>query len=186
MAIMHSGCPHGNQQSCKLQKARLNSADRGGDRGVPRIGTPRPARRGPLEGGTTFTGGDSARAAHQTGESAPVETLDGAARPEARAAGPAKPGKPGAGTDYCPNMVDSWGGSGTSGIGEMLLSCRSLAEYRGMFALSDEDLSGRVLDCPGGAASFTADAAELGCAATACDPVYQSADPAHLAEHARR
>jgi SAM-dependent methyltransferase len=83
-------------------------------------------------------------------------------------------------------MADSWGGTGTSGIGEMLLSCRSLAEYRGMFALSDDDLRGRVLDCPGGAASFTADASELGCEATACDPIYLSADPAHLAEHARR
>lgn len=57
----------------------------------------------------------------------------------------------------------------------MLVSCRSMAEYRGMFTLTDGDLAGGVLDCPGGAAGFTAEARALGCAATACDPLYATA-----------
>ncbi len=35
-----------------------------------------------------------------------------------------------------------------AGIGEMLISSRSLDEYRSMFNLTDEDLSRRILDCP--------------------------------------
>jgi SAM-dependent methyltransferase len=66
----------------------------------------------------------------------------------------------------------------------MLISCRSMAEYRGMFALTDGDLRGRILDCPGGAASFTADAVALGCDATACDPIYAGVAPDDLAAHA--
>lgn len=66
----------------------------------------------------------------------------------------------------------------------MLISCRSLAEYLGMFALTDSELRGRILDCPGGAAGFTAEAAALGCDATACDPIYAGAAPDDLAAHA--
>lgn len=62
--------------------------------------------------------------------------------------------------------------SGPLDIGEYLVSARSFSEYRAMFALTDDDLTGRVLDCPGGAASFTAAAAGLGCDAVAVDPVY--------------
>src|SRR5262245_16537366 len=54
-------------------------------------------------------------------------------------------------------------------IGEMLVSSRSLAEYRAMFALTDAELTGRILDCPGGAASFTAEVS----AAIAADPCYE-------------
>ena len=54
-------------------------------------------------------------------------------------------------------------------IGEVLVSSRSLAEYQAMFALTDADLAGRILDCPGGAASFTAEVAT----AIACDPAYE-------------
>lgn len=58
-------------------------------------------------------------------------------------------------------------------LGEFLVSARSLAEYRAMFHLSDDDLTGRrILDCPGGAASFTAEASSLGAAVTAVDPIY--------------
>ncbi|MFE6926196.1 methyltransferase domain-containing protein [Nocardia sp. NPDC057663] len=58
-------------------------------------------------------------------------------------------------------------------LGEFLVSARSLAEYRAMFHLSDDDLTGRrILDCPGGAASFTAEATTLGAAVTAVDPIY--------------
>ncbi|WP_100501740.1 hypothetical protein [Geodermatophilus chilensis] len=47
-------------------------------------------------------------------------------------------------------------------IGDFLVSARSSAEYRAMFALTDADLRGRVLDCPGGGASFTAAARARG------------------------
>jgi SAM-dependent methyltransferase len=57
-------------------------------------------------------------------------------------------------------------------VGEFLVSARSFAEYEAMFSLSASDLAGRVLDCPAGAASFTAHAARLGALATAVDPVY--------------
>ena len=40
-----------------------------------------------------------------------------------------------------------------------------------MFALADSDLSGSVLDCPGGASSFTACANQAGASAIAADPV---------------
>ncbi|MFG1792956.1 class I SAM-dependent methyltransferase [Nocardia sp. NPDC049149] len=57
-------------------------------------------------------------------------------------------------------------------LGEFLISARSFTEYRAIFALSDADLHGRILDCPGGAASFTAEASALGATVTAADPVY--------------
>jgi hypothetical protein len=57
-------------------------------------------------------------------------------------------------------------------IGAMLVSSRSLDEYRRMFALTDTDLAAHVLDCPGGAASFTAEVNALGGRAIACDPAY--------------
>ncbi|MGB0437063.1 MAG: hypothetical protein ACPGIJ_08855 [Mycobacterium sp.] len=60
-----------------------------------------------------------------------------------------------------------------SGIGEVLLSSRSLDEYRAMFALTDTDLSRCILDCPGGASSATAEINAGGGDATAVDPVYR-------------
>src|SRR5882672_1026209 len=72
-----------------------------------------------------------------------------------------------------------------SGIGAMLVSSRSLAEYRAMFALTDTDLRRRILDCPGGASSFTAEVNAAGGAAIACDPVYAQADADELAAHAQ-
>ncbi|MET7767069.1 methyltransferase domain-containing protein [Nocardia sp. NPDC005366] len=58
-------------------------------------------------------------------------------------------------------------------LGEFLVSARSLAEYRAIFALSDAELRHRrILDCPGGASSFTAEAGELGAHVTAADPIY--------------
>ncbi|MGK8523666.1 hypothetical protein ACRS6B_19915 [Nocardia asteroides] len=47
------------------------------------------------------------------------------------------------------------------GAGRYLLTGRSLSEYRAMFALTGDDLRGDVLDCPGGAAAFAAEAAAL-------------------------
>lgn len=57
-------------------------------------------------------------------------------------------------------------------IGPILVSTRGLEEYRAMFDLADEDLEGRVLDCPGGAAGFTAEVLARGGDATAVDPIY--------------
>jgi hypothetical protein len=59
-------------------------------------------------------------------------------------------------------------GSATpSGIGDVLVSCRAFDEYRTMFALTDAELGLSLLDCPGGAAGFTA---VVG--GRACDPIY--------------
>src|SRR5919197_5364439 len=69
-------------------------------------------------------------------------------------------------------------------IGEMLVSSRSFAEYRKMFSLTDDELRGTILDCPGGAASFTAEVGAHGGRAIACDPQYV-APIATLAERAR-
>lgn len=57
----------------------------------------------------------------------------------------------------------------------MLISSRSLAEYRAMFDLSDADLTGSILDCAAGGSSFVA---ELGdrADAIATDPVYDQTD----------
>jgi hypothetical protein len=62
--------------------------------------------------------------------------------------------------------------NGAGSIGDYLISARSFEEYRAMFALTDDDLAGRVLDCPGGGASFTATAWARRIRATAVDPVY--------------
>jgi SAM-dependent methyltransferase len=68
-------------------------------------------------------------------------------------------------------------------VGEYLISARSFEEYRAMFGLTDADLRGDILDCPGGGASFTARAAAIdGVRACAVDPVYATpaADLARL------
>ncbi|WP_298990549.1 methyltransferase domain-containing protein [uncultured Pseudokineococcus sp.] len=57
-------------------------------------------------------------------------------------------------------------------FGDYLVSSRDAEEYRAMFALSDADLAGGVLDCPGGGSSFTATARAAGVDARAVDPVY--------------
>jgi hypothetical protein len=63
-------------------------------------------------------------------------------------------------------------------VGDYLVSARSFDEYRAMFALADHDFSGSVLDCPGGASSFTAGANQAGASAIAADPVYARPRPA--------
>jgi len=50
---------------------------------------------------------------------------------------------------------------------------RSYAEYVRMFALTDADLSGRVLGCGDGPASFNAEATRRGGRVVSCDPLYQ-------------
>lgn len=50
---------------------------------------------------------------------------------------------------------------------------RSLDEYRRMFALTDDDLRGRVLGCGDGPASFNAEASRQGVRVASCDPIYE-------------
>jgi hypothetical protein len=57
---------------------------------------------------------------------------------------------------------------------------RSFGEYRRMFALSGDDLSGRTLGCGDGPASFNAEATAAGHAVVSCDPIYSLAAEAIL------
>jgi len=63
-------------------------------------------------------------------------------------------------------------------VGEYLISSRSFEEYESMFLFTGSELQGRLLDCPGGASSFTAHAGSLGVSVTAVDPVYAMPAPA--------
>ncbi|MCO1661065.1 methyltransferase domain-containing protein [Pseudonocardia humida] len=58
---------------------------------------------------------------------------------------------------------------------DVLISSRSLAEYRAMFGLSDADLTGAVLDCAAGGSSFVAELGP-GADAVAVDPAYARPD----------
>jgi hypothetical protein len=49
---------------------------------------------------------------------------------------------------------------------------RSYEEYTAMFALSEAELSGRILGCGDGPASFNAQAARRGVRVISCDPIY--------------
>ena len=61
---------------------------------------------------------------------------------------------------------------GSATESDILVSARSLSEYADMFGLDAEDLLGRIVDCPGGAASAVAEICEAGGAAVAVDPQY--------------
>src|SRR5262245_8544638 len=50
---------------------------------------------------------------------------------------------------------------------------RSFDEYCRMFALTDADLSGRILGCGDGPANFNAIATRRGLKVVSCDPVYR-------------
>jgi len=50
---------------------------------------------------------------------------------------------------------------------------RSFIEYAAMFALSEDDLEKRFLDCGGGPASFNASLTKLGGHAISADPIYR-------------
>lgn len=50
---------------------------------------------------------------------------------------------------------------------------RSLDEYRSMFTLTDSDMTGRILGCADGPASFNAEATALGWSVVSCDPLYR-------------
>jgi hypothetical protein len=49
---------------------------------------------------------------------------------------------------------------------------RLFSEYAGMFALTPDDLQGRILGCGDGPASFNAEATALGCQVISVDPIY--------------
>ena len=49
---------------------------------------------------------------------------------------------------------------------------RSFDEYRLMFALEEAELSGRILGCGDGPASFNAEATRRGVSVVSCDPLY--------------
>ncbi|MGC0367641.1 hypothetical protein ABH922_005693 [Rhodococcus sp. 27YEA15] len=68
-----------------------------------------------------------------------------------------------------------------NGIGEMLISSRSFSEYRAMFDLTNNDLSLRILDCPGGGAGFASEASSFGADVTACDLAYFESSADELA-----
>jgi len=57
---------------------------------------------------------------------------------------------------------------------------RSLAEYRAMFSLRDEEMASEILDCGAGPSSFCADMDALGRRVIAVDPIY-----AHSADEIR-
>ena len=56
-------------------------------------------------------------------------------------------------------------GGRASSAGSLL----GVQEYRRLFALTDEDLVGRILGCGDGPASFNAEATARGHAAASCD-----------------
>jgi hypothetical protein len=57
-------------------------------------------------------------------------------------------------------------------LNEVIPWGRSFDEYRRMFALSEQDLAGRILGCGDGPASFNAEATAKGHAVVSCDPIY--------------
>jgi len=57
-------------------------------------------------------------------------------------------------------------------LSEVIPWGRSFAEYRRMFTLSESDLSGRILGCGDGPASFNAEATEDQRSVISCDPIY--------------
>jgi hypothetical protein len=57
-------------------------------------------------------------------------------------------------------------------LNEVIPWGRSFDEYRRMFALSDEDLAGRILGGGDGPASFNAEATAKGHTVVSCDPIY--------------
>lgn len=57
-------------------------------------------------------------------------------------------------------------------FGDLVITSRPLTAYQDMFALDDHAPGGLVLDCPGGASSFGAEARALGWEVVSVDPVY--------------
>jgi hypothetical protein len=60
----------------------------------------------------------------------------------------------------------------TMRISEVIPWGRSFDEYRIMFGLSERDLTGRILGCGDGPASFNSEPTAEGFSVTSCDPIY--------------
>ncbi|MFD8599971.1 class I SAM-dependent methyltransferase [Kitasatospora sp. NPDC059646] len=76
------------------------------------------------------------------------------------------------------------GGRRTPAAPPVLITSRPLDEYSAYFGLTRAELrrlDGPLLDCPGGAAAFAAEARDLGCRVVAVDPGY-ALGPRRLAE----
>jgi hypothetical protein len=58
-------------------------------------------------------------------------------------------------------------------IGEVVVTPRPLSDYRNMFLLDDGLLEGPILDCPGGASPFGAQARARGGIVVSVDPAYR-------------
>src|SRR5882724_3022362 len=58
-------------------------------------------------------------------------------------------------------------------LGSIVPWGRSFDEYGRMFALSEEDLSRRILDCAAGPSSFSAEMFGPGQRVISCDPIYE-------------
>lgn len=62
----------------------------------------------------------------------------------------------------------------TAAIGRLIITPRPLSDYQDMFLLSEADLTaGPILDCPGGASPFGAQARARGGTVVSVDPAYQ-------------
>ena len=61
----------------------------------------------------------------------------------------------------------------TFALDEIVPWGRSLDEYAGMFGLTEADLSGHILGCGDGPASFNAEMHQCGRRMISCDPIYQ-------------
>jgi hypothetical protein len=63
--------------------------------------------------------------------------------------------------------------TGARPIGRLVVTPRALADYRDMFMLTDDDLTGGpILDCPAGASPFGAQVRARGGSVISVDPVY--------------
>ncbi|MDD5587299.1 MAG: SAM-dependent methyltransferase [Alphaproteobacteria bacterium] len=58
-------------------------------------------------------------------------------------------------------------------LDKVIIRGRTFDEYTGMFALSEDDLNKRILDCGGGAASFNALLSKRGGRVVSIDPLYR-------------
>jgi hypothetical protein len=73
---------------------------------------------------------------------------------------------------------ESFAGGEAMELREIVPWGRSFEEYRRMFGLTTDDLSGRILGCGDGPASFNAEATAAGHVVVSCDPIYAFADAA--------
>src|SRR5438270_7302688 len=73
---------------------------------------------------------------------------------------------------HIPGKVKGRAPAVTFEVKEIIPWGRTFEEYSLIFALTQQDLAGRILGCGDGPASFSAEATVRGHAVTSCDPVY--------------